>query len=219
MADTSSNQGHGIRFERRIIEESGRFADAATTRQRSPTARFDIDAEDDLKLNIPTSIKVSKGKTVPLSDARRIWQSFRFAPYRMIVGVYRQVEGEKIFGEVHEIILRDEYREALLGSVSEEEISDFHEGLKSFWQVGRDSQVKASAWAQQRKLELKSQLGHIQLNPKADSKGQRRLQCSVYLSPLINILNEDDYTHHSDSFGSLDLPFGIDSGTRRFRDY
>ena len=216
MPKHSDNQMHGKSFENLIKAANGIFNYAAADRKRSPNDRFDIQAEDDRSRQFPTSIKSTQNSVVGLSDARLFWQSFNFVPYRILVGRYKQDGGIKVFEEIHEIILRDRYRVQLLGNVSEEEINEFHDGLRAF-QAGRDEQSRASEWAQRHKRELMPHIGLVTLNPKIDSKNQRRLQCSISLGKLIEILKTDDYMLHEESFGNLPLPLRIASGRRRLR--
>ncbi len=199
-----------------MIKAAGVFGWAAADRERTPNDRFDLGSADDGKLGFPTSIKSTKSNIVGLSDARQFWRSFGFAPYRLLVGSYSQQAGFKVFGVIHEILLREKYRAALLGRITEVKVERFHSGLKLFG-TGRDGQRRASAWARERKQELKPDTGLVTLNPKIDSKNQRRLQCSVRLSRLIEILEADDYVIHTNNFGTLALPLRIVSGKRKLK--
>ncbi len=216
MPEYSDNQMHGESFENMIKAANGIFSWAAADRRRSSNDRFDIDAKDDRAFGFPTSIKSTRSNIVALSDARLFWQSFDVAPYRMLVGKYRQRGNVKLFDAIHEIILRHEYRAALLGGVSELEIEEFHDVLKSFG-VGEEEGYRARAWAKDRKKELGPNIGLVTLNPKIDSGNQRRLQCSIRLSKLIEILDAGDYTIYRERFGTLTLPLQIASGARKAR--
>lgn len=216
MPNQSNNQRHGKVFENLIKAANGIFTLAAADRQRAPNERFDIAADDDIKFGLPTSIKSTGGNTIALSDARLFWQSFDFSPYRLLVGTYRQEGRIKVFETIHEMILRDKYRTDLLGGISESKINEFHDTLQSF-PAGPEGQSRASMWAQERKQALKPDVGLVTLNPKIDSKNQRRLQCSIRLTELIETLDDDDHTLHTEDFGSLILPIRISSGKRRLK--
>lgn len=208
------SQMHGKNFENMMKSaNAGIFSHAASDRKRSPHDRFDINAEDDLARGIPTSIKSSGGDIVALSDAGKFWESFEFAPYRMLVGSYRQESEKKVFHIIHEIILREKYRAKLLGSVSQAEVNAFHNGLKIF---ERGKHKDAQAWHRKRNKELEKKRGLVRLNPKVDSKTQRRLQCSIKLSSLIDILDANDHITHTRNFGTIPLPLPIISGRRSF---
>ncbi len=212
MPEYSKNQMHGKSFEN-MIKAAGVFGWAAADRKRTPNDRFDLGSVDDGRSGLPTSIKSTKSNMVGLSDARQFWRSFDSVPYRLPVGSYSQQAGFKVFGAIHEILLRESYRAALLGRMTEAKVEQFHNGLKTFG-TGRDGQIRASAWARERKRELRPDTGLVTLNPKIDSKNQRRLQCSVRLSKLIEMLDADDYVIHTNSFGTLALPLRIVSGKR-----
>ncbi|MYK44495.1 MAG: hypothetical protein F4039_10490 [Gammaproteobacteria bacterium] len=213
MASTAKNQMHGKAFENHIKAANGIFSYAAADRKRSTGERFDISGDDDLVLKIPTSIKSSQGEVIALSDARKFWESFDYVPYRILVGVYLQRENEKEFREIHEIIIREDYREYLLGTVTLDQVTNFHNGLLGF---KRGRHAEARGWADERLEELRTDLGLVYLNRKIDSKTQRRLQCSVGLSDLIEVVNRRDYTLHNLEFGNLILPLRIKGGSRKF---
>lgn len=207
---------HGKSFENMIKAANGVFTLAAADRPRSPNQMFDIDANDDHAFGFPTSIKTTKAGTIGLSDARQFWHSFNLVPYRILIGRYWQDRNIKVFDAIHEIILQPYYRADLLGEISEAEINDFHEGLKAFG-PGREQQRLASAWAQEQKRALQHKVGFVALNPKIDSKNQRRLQCSVTLTNLASILRSDDQMLHREVFGKLPLPLRIVSGQRKLK--
>lgn len=124
------NQMHGKVFEN-IVRASGRFSHAASDRKRTPDDRFDVGAEDDNEIGVPTSIVTTGGKNVYLSDARRFWESFMFAPYRILIGQYSQVNDRKYFHTIFEIIIQPEYKSAILGNVSQAEVDAFTKGSKA----------------------------------------------------------------------------------------
>lgn len=208
----ATSQMHGKSFENAVKSANGIFSYATADRKRTPNSRFDIAAEDDKERGIPTSIKSTGSDSVSLSDARRFWESFNFAPYRMLIGKYHQENDKKIYGEIHEFILREKYRSALLGEVTQSEIEDFHNGLKNF---GKGQHLEAREWHRKQNQDLSERLGIVYLNPKVDSKTQRRLQCSVSLSELMRVVDSRDHTVHSERFGTIPLPYETIS-KRRF---
>ncbi|NJM50485.1 MAG: hypothetical protein HC843_06010 [Sphingomonadales bacterium] len=209
----SVNQLHGKRFED-FIKGCGLFP-GASDQSRSVTAGFDIEAKFDRSKGLATSIKASGNDTIGLSDARRFFSVIQ--PYRMIVGRYRQSGGQKVFAEVHECILSQEAIVTLHGAMTLEIVTDFHEGLllNNFPQ---DQHLAARAWAQDRKAALAQVETKIILNPKIDSKSQRRLQCSVHLGDLIEVSKAfDSYHLHDQSIGDFGLPIIQNSARRIFQ--
>lgn len=205
------DQMHGKTFENTVKGANGIFTNAASDRQRGPNDRFDVSAEDDIAHGIPTSIKSSRRLSIALSDARRFWESFNYAPYRMLIGLYRQEGAIKVFNEIHEVIVLPKHGNLLLGSISLAQIYNFHDGLREF---EKGQHEEARAWANNYKISLEPKRGLVVLNPKIDSGNQRRLQCSVDLRRLIEIA-PDDYQLHEESFGRLAFPFKIVSRPRR----
>jgi len=209
---SDSQMVHGKVFENMIKGANGIFSFAAADRKRSPGDKFDIGGRDDNSLGIPTSIKTSGTNSVALSDARSFWESLDSSPYRIIIGLYEQVENKKIFFEIHELIIKEKYRSALLGRVTLEQVTEFHDKLRGF---PSGAHHQAREWAKERNANLKAGIGLVTLNPKIDSKNQRRLQCSIDLTRAISMLNEEDYKLHREKFGIVPLPLKIISGRRR----
>lgn len=204
-----ADQMHGKVFENLVKAANGMFGYAAADRHRAPDEPFDIGAELDICHGLATSVKTTNGSTITLSDARSFWQSLERAPYRILVGHYRQRRDRKTFFQISEFIVKPEHAKALLGEVTLAEIETFHNGMKGF---GKGAHVAARAWAIEEKQRLGKRLGHVTLNPKIDSKSQRRLQCSV---DLRNLWSTCGVHHHTSAFGKIALPVSILSGPRR----
>ena len=174
-----SNQLHGIFFEKKIQALYEVYDD-------SHTNKWDIPSK---KGRLPISIKTTKNNTIGLSDARRIFSID--CDWKLIVGVYKQSGDLKKFVEIREYVLTADIFDTLKGNVSIDEIEDFHNTLLSF-QKGQHK--KARLWARNRKNELKDRLSFIKLNPKIDSKNQRRLQCSIKVTDLDSVATPTIYT-------------------------
>ena len=168
------NQGHGNSFED-FVKGCGLFGGAANTR-REMTSVFDIEARFDKLLHLPTSVKVTGGDTVTLSDARRFWSISE--PFRMFVGSYDQVGPHKVFHTVHEFIVHSAMLNGLFGRITLDEVAETHIGL-GLDRFPRGLHSEARAWARTAIAGLAAQRGIVILNPKIDSKTQRRLQCSA----------------------------------------
>ena len=208
------NQLHGKKFED-FIKGCGRFPGASDA-ERSVTASFDIEARFDRKHGLPTSIKATGNSGVALSDARRFW-SLNEA-FRMIVGVYRQEAEQKVFAQVHEFVLTPEMLLTLRGTVTLNEVTRLHEGIGSaHFPVG--DHVNARRWVKTELAMLRSTYGAVKLNPKIDSKDQRRVQCSVPLAALIATCHPvKNHWCHEDRIGDVALPIIYFSGRRKFSD-
>lgn len=202
---------HGKSFENAVKAANGIFSYAVADRKRNPNEPFDIGGADDKARGIPTSIKTTGSDNVAPADARRFWNSFSHAPYRLMIGEYRQHKGVKVFETIHEFILRPKYRAPLLGTVSPMAVSNFHNGLKRY-PAGQHQEARA--WAREYKARLEPLMGIVGLNYKIDSRNQRRLQCSVSLTSLRTVIDVDDYSGYAENFGSMVLPHSILSERR-----
>ena len=206
----TNNQLHGKKFED-FIKSCGLFPGSADG-GRLPTARFDIEAKYDKLKGLPTSIKSTGNNIVGLSDARSFLSIAE--TFRMMVGCYTQKDSQKHFHTVHEFTLTPTILAILRGEVTLEDVVDFHNGLLlQAFPVG--SHLEARQWARQRKAALAHKQSMVTLNPKIDSKRQRRLQCSLRLSELIELCSaHETYKLHEDSIGDLVLPIKQISSAR-----
>ena len=213
----SDNQMHGKKFENMLKGSTDLFSSKASDRERSAIARFDIDSIDDVKRGIPTSIKTTGTNTVTLSGADIFWQNLYYTPFRILACVYTQVGDMKIFNKIDEFIIEPHHKKLLLGDVSYEEIYAFHKAInvKNF---PRGMHEEARTLARKLQAGLSDRLGLVSLNPKIDSKTQRRLQCSFPLKQMKNEfkLSKSDHIHHDKEFYGLSLPVSFRSTTRTF---
>jgi hypothetical protein len=206
------NQLHGKKFED-WIKACGRFPGSADA-GRSPTARFDIEARFDRERGLPTSVKATGNNSVALSDARGFWKIQE--TIRMIIRHYRQIGGRKSFVTVHEFILSAEMLNRLRGDISHSDVDRLHQGI-SIIQFPNGQHVQARMWVKEQQAALRNKRGHVILNPKIDSKAQRRVQCSVALSALIEICaSEEGYIRHDERMGEFALPADLFSTVREF---
>ena len=220
----STNQLHGKTFEREVITTC--FGITEELADSFPnTALFDIPfgvITCQHPTGNPVSIKTAaikaarRAANVCLADARRVWSWDQ--PVVLVVGLYTQVGKDKVFHTIYEFLLNLDaaQRVKLYGSVSLQEVSDFHNGIKTFGPGAVEGEL-GKKWARDTKKPLKKRLGIIQLNQKIDSKRQRRLQCSAKLNDL-----EEACTSHLRFTGAqpgyyrgLKLPYTVfDSSSR-----
>lgn len=218
----SRNQLHGKRFED-VVKASGLFPGSADF-GRPVDAGFDIEAQFDKVLGLPTSVKSSSASGVALADARRYWAHQQ--PFRLLIGSYRQNTDWKEFYAVHEIIVHGPMFDSLCGSVTLAEVTQFHDGF-SLSRFPKGQHAAARFSATERLRELKPRLGLVTLNRKIDSFSQRRLQCSITLTKLVALASAApsyqgptgptaNYSLHEDRLGSVKLPVSIASSAREF---
>jgi len=219
----SKNQLHGKTFEGEVIKRCFGVPEEQVQSFKS-TAVFDIPfgvVTCQHPTGEPVSIKTAAVKaarnaaTVCLSDARRVWTWDR--PLILVVGLYEQVDGKKVFHTVYEFhfCLNQSERLRLYGTLSYQEVANFHETLGTF---GAGRHAAARVWAKNQKKLLETRCGVIQLNAKIDSKTQRRLQCSAPLPGLVASC-EKTLCYSQESTGDyrgLSLPYAVASSSREF---
>jgi hypothetical protein len=209
----STSQFHGKVFEREVI----RTCFGVDPDSISPDEVFDIPlgiaCTQLTPLSHPVSIKTFKRVNICLSDARRIWAWQ--GSLMLVLGLYVQAGGVKRVVAVHELVLsmNNQTRTLLFGSVSLAEVKAFHDSM-ALSNFPRGTHSAARALAQATKASMASRLGCIQLNPKIDSKTQRRLQCSARLDCLIGAASSA--SEHRGNYRGLPLPFEIQSSSRIF---
>lgn len=207
------NQLHGKRFED-FVKASGYFLGSCDS-ERSSGAQYDIEAKFDLERGLATSVKTTKSGSIGFGDARRTWTSICGSEFRLLVGVYAQFTNRKVFGELHEIIIKPDYSHSILGDVSYAEVEAFHDAI-SLANFPDGQHNKARELAKAMSAALKPRLGIMALNPKIDSGTQRRLQCSLDLEDLTKIVRQGggEVRLHEMHFADLPLPLAVRSSAR-----
>lgn len=219
----STCQSHGKAFEREVIstcfgitkEVAESFGDQAIFDIPLGVITCKHETGDPVSIKTAAANAAKAAASVCLSDARRVWSWA--GPLMLVVGVYEQKGSFKQVHSVYEFkfMLDDDERTRLYGSISYEEVRGFHETLRAY---GAGAHAKARAWAKTQKRLLQPRAGVLQLNPKIDSKSQRRLQCSASIAQLVSACKELNWTIStgSDSYRGLQLPYEIASTSRRF---
>jgi hypothetical protein len=201
------NQLHGKTIEDMIKSTFQGSSDCS----RSTSSRFDIEAIFDKELHLNTSIKASKKDNIELADARRFFENKD--EFRLLICRYQQKGKMKIFTEIHEVLIDKHILDYLKGEMPYESIVDFHEKLKSF-PAGKHAEARIFAKEHKQVLQ-NTYSSNIILNPKIDSKSQRRLQCSMNINHLYSAF-PDSYTIHKENYKVLGLPISIFSEARKF---
>lgn len=174
-------QGHGFTFENWV---RATFFDSYEA--PSYTQHWDVSAEANARFGgVPVSIKATKyGAPLNLGDAMRQFQIAQ--PFLLIVGFWRQTGGSKSFVNTTLAHVEPDQWRRLWAPITLEELQAL------------DSTIKSTLEYQQARLEarlLKAgpsfREAVMTVNPKIDSKTQRRLQCSLsfraffeHLAPL-----------------------------------
>jgi hypothetical protein len=212
-----SGQMHGKQFEDML---KALLYSGASDTARKATAKVDIEASFDKLLGLDTSVKVSKlCSDISLADARAFWAMNN--PFRLLVACWKQKTPTiKEFYEIHEFIITPTIMQKLRGKVTLQQITELHNAITQF-PYGQHTQARIYAKLQKRLLQPHTL---ITLNPKIDSKTQRRLQCSLKMKILKEVMQEYPYYQeetphyilHHETMGNMVLPQLIKSEPRRF---
>lgn len=203
----SNSQIHGKKFEDILkCEFSG-----ASDNERANTSKWDIEARFDKSKNISTSIKASGSLIVGMSDARNFFKIEE--DFRLLVGIYTQRGFCKNFEEIREYFITKDIFNSIRGDLTLRDIELFHNAIKT--KPGKEGQKVARQISNDFKLKFIDKKTKLILNPKIDSKSQRRLQCSLNLKTIESIDNIEFYVY-TESFRDLMLPISIKSSKREF---
>ena len=127
------------------------------------------------------SIKTSKGNTVDCGDILRRRQE---TDYNLVVGCYSQVGDNKVFYSEYTFYIRPEHESILWGRMNYNQLAEYVDSIKNI-PAGREAQQETKTERTVLKNCIEDKNALVKINPKVDSKKQRRVQCSVKMSDLI----------------------------------
>ena len=127
------------------------------------------------------SIKTSKGNKVDCGDILRRRQE---TDYNLVVGCYSQVGDNKVFYSEYTFYIRPEHEQKLWGRMNYNQLAEYVDYIKNI-PAGKEAQQETKTERTVLKNCIEDKNALIQINPKVDSKKQRRVQCSVKMSDLI----------------------------------
>ncbi len=202
-------QSHGLVFERWV---SDTFFDGY--RPSRYTQKWDIPAEANTRHGgLPVNPKAMKyGTPVGLGDAL---QQFDIAePFILVLGYWRQEGAEKRFVNLTAITVTPEQWRKLWGPVTRADLEKLDAVIKDRSLNYREARRQAQAL--KRRAPYNQSL--IVLNPKIDSKTQRRLQCSLRFKDIFTHLapNADAGMQSEPALWGVVFTGTVTSGPRSF---
>lgn len=203
----SENQLHGKKYEKYIMNAFPK----ALSKELPITSHWDILSEYDEELFIPTSIKTTKNNIIWLSDARNFISNHE--SFRLIVAQYNQKNGYKEFYNLLEFIITPEILDKIIGDLKIDFVKEFHESINKFG-YGKENQILARDISKKFKELNKETKTLITLNPKIDSKRQRRLQCSIKISDLIKVIQPNVFNNF---YKGVNIKVNIEGSPRKFK--
>ena len=207
-------QKHGLSFEKWVRNT---FFDAY---KGSYMQKWDIPPEKNKHhlipknfQNLPVSVKSAKyGSPIGLGDIIR--QRSIVVPFVMIAGFWRQrTEKEKWFEEIETVLFAPEDWNALWGNLSLDKIRQIDSRIKDLDIHYSEARKVAKMW---KRREVPPSGSTIVVNPKIDSKKQRRIQCSLPFKAFWESAGRKPQPSDSVSLFGVEFPNPVISGVRTF---
>lgn len=174
-------QAHGNKFEDIVTRERTGLSkkEYDGLKKNGYTSSFDL--SKGLKVEYDASIKTTGNNTICCSDILRM---MRHNDYRLIVGCYNQVGNQKIFHTQYEFFIQPNDYLTLWGDMDFQKVELFVNFVKSIAEGGKardDSKIVRDSLQESASCDR----ALYSINPKVDSKKQRRVQCSLKLDELL----------------------------------
>ena len=211
VEDFTQSQSHGLFWDSEIREKVFGL-DAC----KNDTKKYDICcSENKFNSTENVSIKTSSNGNIDCGDILRFFNGDFTNKYTIILIRYCQVEASKKIKEVIEIDYNIELRNYLFGSITEEILINYVNGIKNIphGTVGNESKeiYKKLKIILQKQNNMK-----INISPKVDSNSQRRVQCSIpKLDAILDLFPQNVISRTSESIiRDVKITSIINSGPR-----
>ena len=174
-------QVHGNVFEDIIIREFTGISkkEYDKLKPNGYTSSFDLVKGIITKFNY--SIKTTGKMTVECAD---ILKRMEEKDYKLIVGCYNQRGENKIFHTQYEFFITSDDSLKLWGDMTYEQIEQFVNFVKAI-PPGKEGQKNTLKERNILKKQIQCKNSLMKINPKVDSKNQRRVQCSFKLDKML----------------------------------
>ena len=173
-------QAHGNKFEDIVTRERTGLSkkEYDGLKKNGYTSSFDL--SKGLKVEYDASIKTTGNNTICCSDILRM---MKHNDYRLIVGCYNQVGNQKIFHTQYEFFIQPNDYLTLWGDMDYQKVELFVNFVKS---IAEGSKARDDSKIIRDSLQESASCDRAlySINPKVDSKKQRRVQCSLKLDEL-----------------------------------
>jgi len=174
-------QAHGNVFEDIIIRELTGMSknEYDKLKPNGYTSTFDLVKGIITKSNY--SIKTTGKMTVECAD---ILKRMEEKEYKLIVGCYNQKGENKIFHTQYEFFITSDDATKLWGDMTYEQIVRFVDFVRAI-PPGKEGQKNTLKERNILKEQIQCKNSLMKINPKVDSKNQRRVQCSFKLKEML----------------------------------
>ena len=196
-------QAHGNKYEDIVTRERTGLSKKEYDKLKKNGYTSSFDLSKGLKVDYNASIKTTGNNTICCSDILRMMSH---DDYRLIVGCYTQEGDTKVFHTQYEFLIQPKDYAVLWGNMDYqlvESFVDFVKGIPEGPKAQKDTKFVRDNFQQS----VSCNEALFSINPKVDSKKQRRVQCSLKLDELI--ASGVQYTKE-------DLNLTIQSSRRKF---
>ena len=208
IAPAKEVQNHGVVFEQWIRDT---FFDGY--QPKSYTQKWDIPAQANKKFGgIPVNPKATKYKgSVDMGDALRQYDIDE--PFWLVIGYWQQEDKTKRFVNIVAARVEPEEYKKLWGEVTRADLEKLDAVIKT-----TPDYKEARRLAQELKRAAPYSSSLITLNPKIDSHGQRRLQCSLSFGKVFSELapKADPGVQEKPTLWGVPVDLAVESGPRSF---
>jgi hypothetical protein len=196
-------QAHGNKFEDLKIQELTGLTKEEYDKLKPNGYTSPFDLMEGIIVAYNASIKTTGKNTVECAD---ILKRMSEKEYRLILGCYKQQGPNKVFHTEYEFFITSDDYSKLWGSMTYDSVKSFVDYVKSI-PHGREAQRSTSKNRKALKEQAQCINSLMRINPKVDSKTQRRVQCSFKLDKML--LSGIKYT-------KKDIHISIPSSRRKF---
>jgi|TARA_B100000902_G_C27006131_1_gene762313 hypothetical protein len=196
-------QAHGNKYEDHKIRQLTGLSKKQYDKLKKNGYTSSFDLVKGLKVDFNGGIKTTSSNTVCCSDIQRM---YGHEDYTLIVGVYDQVDNKKVFHTEYEFYIKKEDFSKLWGNTSVEKLNEYVNKVKAV-EYGKEAQTEYQKVAEVWKQGVVDDNALFAINPKVDSKKQRRVQCSLHIDKLIGV---------GVKYTKKDIKYTVVSGRRKF---
>lgn len=174
-------QSHGNTFEDIKIKELTGLTKKEYDKLKPNGYTSPFDLVEGIIVPYNGSVKSSGRNSVDCAD---IIKRMEQKEYRLIVGCYKQQGPNKVFHTEYEFFITPEDYSKLWGSMTYESLKSYVDYVKNI-PNGREAQRNTSKNRKALKKQIQCAYALMTINPKVDSKTQRRVQCSFKLDKML----------------------------------
>jgi hypothetical protein len=177
----SESQYHGIIFEDIKIKELTGIHKKEYDKLKAQGYTSSFDLVNGIIVPYNGSIKTTGNGIVNCAD---ILNRLKETDYRLIVGIYNQEKDIKFFYTEYEFYITQNDYNKLWGEMTYESVEPFVRYVKSI-PHGKEAQKNTADSRNFLKHIVQDKNALMKINPKVDSKNQRRVQCSFSIREMI----------------------------------